>query len=326
MTFRVNTLLLHLSVWLLILIPVFLFCLLVQPGSVSVQMLLTGFDDPILSSILWEVRLPRVINGLMTGGALAVSGLVLQLIVRNPLAEPYILGISSGASFGAILPLILGASLFSFQIGGAFTGAVLVMVVVYFTGLRYGRIDNGRLLLGGVMMGAFVSALIFMSFTFLGDGLRTAITWLMGNLSLGSSSVIFTLFPIILLIILLVYRYSYAYNLILTGEEVASQVGIPVDRIKKVSYLYVSALTALAVCVSGIIGFVGLVIPHILRRFYGFDHRYLIPFSFLGGGMLLMIADWIARAALFPVELPVGAITAFLGAPFFIALMRKQST
>jgi len=323
MTFRLPVFWLHLSFWLAGAVVTFLFALTVQPGSFSPAELLSGLEDPVISSILWDLRLPRVLNGLMTGGALAVSGLVLQLTVRNPLAEPYILGISSGASLGAIFPLFFGLSLVTFQVAGAFTGAALVTAVVYLSGLRFGKLDNGRLLLGGVMTGAFVSALIFMSFTFLGDGLRTAVTWLMGNLSLGSPQTVYSLFPVVLLVFALLYRNSYAFNLILTGEEVAEQVGIPVDRIKKLSYLYVSVLTSLAVCVSGIIGFAGLVVPHILRRLYGFDHRFLLPFCFLAGGILVMLSDWIARSVLFPVELPVGAVTAFIGAPFFMYLMRK---
>lgn len=313
--------------WLLVAILVFVLVFLFQPGSVSLNQILTHFfikPDDAVQIILWDIRFPRVLAAFFVGGSLAVSGLILQLIVRNPLAEPFILGISSGANTGIILSVLLGTSAFFIQSLGAFIGALLVTTVVYFIGLRYGKMDNGRLLLGGVMMGAFLGAVMFIAIPFLGDQIYFALSWFMGNLGLGTPQQIFSIVPVMFIFIVVLYFFSYKFNLMQVGEEAASQLGVSVDAIKKLAYLCVSIITGLAVCISGIIGFVGLMVPHAARFFYGSDHRTLIPVSFLFGGILLMLSDWVARSLFYPVEIPVGAITAFLGAPFFIYLLKRK--
>lgn len=318
----------HLTGWSLSLVILSLATVLIQPGSATVSDWIHWFQtgQPESLGLIWtEFRLPRLIAAGMTGGALAVSGLILQLMLRNPLAEPYILGISSGASLGAILPLLLGVHLYFIQAGGAFLGAVIVSAVVFRIGYRFGVLDTGRLLLGGVMMSALLSAVIFLALHLTGDSLRIAITWLMGNLSLADPDFVWPLLPVILLFLAILMRYAWSFNLLLTGEAVARQSGVPVERLKRVAYLCVSAMTGLCVATSGIIGFTGLVIPHILRIFYGNDHRFLIPVSFLAGGLFLIVSDWIARSLLYPSELPVGAITALIGAPYFIYLLIKKT-
>jgi len=327
MTINLRQTLIHLTRCFILSIIVFAFILLCQPGSISVVSIFDHLfknHTESISVILWDIRLPRAVAAYVVGGSLAVAGLTLQLVVRNPLAEPFILGISSGANTGIILSFLLGTSAVFIQSAGAFTGALLVTVMVYFIGLRFGKLDNGRLLLGGVMMGSFLSAVMFISIPFMGDSIRMALSWFMGNLGLGTKTQIYSFAPIMVLLIGVLYLFSYKFNLMTTGEEVASQLGVQVDTVKKLSYLCVSILTGLSVCISGIIGFVGLMIPHAARFLYGSDHRILIPFSFISGGILLMLSDWMARSLFYPVELPVGAITAFLGAPFFVWLLRSK--
>ena len=316
------------TLWLLASIIVFAFSLFTQPGSISYQQIYSHFTSSFDSSIhviLWDIRFPRILAAFFVGGALGVCGLVLQLIVRNPLSEPFILGISSGANTGIILSVLLGSSSVFIQSTGAFLGALSVTAIVYLIGLHYGRLDNGRLLLGGVMTGAFLSAVMFISIPFMGDQIYMALSWFMGNLGLGTKTQIFTIVPIIFLLVVFLYFFSYKFNLMQVGEEAAAQLGVSVDTIKKLAYLCVSLITGLAVCISGIIGFVGLMIPHATRFFYGSDHRILIPVSFMSGGILLMLSDWTARSLFYPVELPVGAITALLGAPFFIFLLKRKN-
>lgn len=314
--------------WLLASAAVFGFSLFTQPGSLSYQQIITHFSghfDSSVNVILWDIRFPRVLAAFFVGGALGVCGLILQLIVRNPLSEPFILGISSGANAGIILSILLGTSSVFIQSAGAFAGALSVTVIVYMIGLHYGRLDNGRLLLGGVMTGAFLSAVMFISIPFMGDQIYMALSWFMGNLGLGTKSQIFAVVPVIFLLVVFLYFFSYKFNLMQVGEEAAAQLGVSVDTIKKLAYLCVSLITGLAVCISGIIGFVGLMIPHAVRFFYGSDHRILIPVTFMSGGILLMLSDWTARSLFYPVELPVGAITALLGAPFFIFLLKRRN-
>lgn len=304
------------------------FSLLIQPGGVAVQDIWahwTEMPNEMVEIIIWEIRFPRIISAWLIGGALAVSGAVLQVLVRNPLAEPYILGISSGASVGSLLPIALGMTFLLAPVFGSFVGSMIVMMVVYSIGKKYGKLDANRLLLGGVMISAFFSSVVFILISWSGENLKTAISWLMGSLSLATPELLVWTFPFILIFVGILFSLSHSFNQLLSGETVAEQVGIPVDRVKKTSYICVSFLTSLAVCLGGIIGFIGLVVPHISRQLTGYDHRKVIPVSFLGGGLLLLISDWLARSILFPMELPVGAVTAILGAPFFLLMLKKQS-
>jgi len=275
--------------------------------------------------ILLDIRLPRVLLAIMVGSGLSVAGVVFQALLRNPLAEPYILGVSGGASVGALTAIALGFHMFNVGIPlAAFCGALLVVVLVYTFGRRRGQIDTNALLLSGVMIGAFLSAIILFLVSLIGQPIRNALLWLLGNLANADLRSIIVVAPIALGASILIYLQARNFNLIATGEEVALQLGVEVERVKKVSYFLASLATGSVVAVSGAIGFVGLIIPHICRMLFGPDHRLLIIASFLMGGIFLVIADIIARTVLAPNEIPVGAVTAAIGAPFFIYLLKKS--
>ena len=275
-------------------------------------------------TIILEIRLPRLLLAIIVGSGLSVAGLVFQALLRNPLAEPYILGISSGGTAGAILAMTLsaGAGVFAVPLA-SFAGSAAVMGLVYSIAHRRGRLDTYTLLLAGVMIGAFFNALILLVVAVINQELRSAFLWLMGNLSGASpSSVAIVSVPVILASLAL-YTQAKGFNLIATGEETAMQLGVNVGTLKKSSYLLASFITGMVVSVSGVVGFVGLIIPHICRMVFGPDHRLLFPASFLSGAIFMVIADLIARIALAPTEIPVGAVTAAIGAPLFVYLLRK---
>lgn len=282
--------------------------------------------DASSETILLSIRLPRVLLAIVVGGGLSVAGVVFQALLRNPLAEPFILGVSSGGTFGAVLVISfgVGASLVSIP-AASFIGALIVMVVVYSIAEKYGQVESTTLLLTGIMVGAFFNAMILFTIAIRHQEARGAILWLMGNLSNADLQTILIVGPVILVAIFIVFLFSRQYNLIATGEETASHLGIEVEKLKKISYLLASLITGLAVSVSGVIGFVGLIIPHICRMIFGADHRILIPSSFLVGATFLILVDTVARTAISPSEIPVGAVTALVGAPIFIWLLRRRS-
>jgi iron complex transport system permease protein len=301
--------------------------LMIGPVTVSLAELFRAIfsenGDPIIGQILFDIRLPRILFGLAVGGGLSIAGAVFQAILLNPLAEPYILGISSGGTFGAILSFLIGASFFSTQLF-AFSGAVCVMLIVFLLGKRFGELEPNVLLLSGIMVGAFFSALILIMMSLLNDSLRTAIFWLIGNLSLAEKSnlpsvMIITLFTSFILVLM-----SDKFNVFSLGNDYAKQLGINTKRLKTTTYILTSILIGTIVSVSGIIGFVGLLIPHICRLLFGVDNRVVLPASFFIGGSFLILCDTIARTIIAPAEFPVGAITAIVGAPIFIYLLRKK--
>jgi iron complex transport system permease protein len=274
--------------------------------------------------VLLDIRLPRVILAIIVGSGLSVAGVVFQALLRNPLAEPYILGVSGGASVGALTAIAIGFHLFSFGTPlFAFCGALLVVFLVYTFGRRRGQMDTNALLLSGVMIGAFLSAIILFLVSLIGQPIRNALLWLLGNLSSADLGMIGIVAPVSLGASILIFLQARQYNLIATGEDVAMQLGVEVEKLRKVSYFLASLITGSVVAVSGAIGFVGLIIPHICRMLFGPDHRLLIPSSFIMGGIFLVIADIVARSVLAPSEIPVGAVTAAIGAPFFIYLLKK---
>jgi len=276
-------------------------------------------------TIILEIRLPRLLLAIIVGSGLSVAGLVFQALLRNPLAEPYILGISSGGTVGAILAMTLLAAPGIFAVPlASFAGSAAVMGLVYSVAHRRGRLDTYTLLLAGVMIGAFFNALVLLVVAIINQQLRNAFLWLMGNLSGASpASVAIVGIPVIVASLAL-YTQAKGFNLIATGEETAMQLGINVGTLKKGAYLLASFITGMVVSVSGVIGFVGLIIPHICRMVFGPDHRLLFPASFLAGAIFMVTADLIARIALAPTEIPVGAVTAAIGAPLFVYLLRKS--
>ena len=274
--------------------------------------------------ILLNIRLPRVILAVVVGSGLSVAGVVFQALLRNPLAEPYILGISSGGTVGAILAigLSLGASHFITPLA-SFIGSAAVMFLVYSIAHRRGQLDTNTLLLAGVMIGAFFNAAVLLIIAVFNQELRNAFLWLMGNLSAASMDSLAVVSPPLLIATGFLLFQAKRYNLIATGDETAMQLGVEVTRVKRLSYLIASLITGLVVSVSGVIGFVGLIIPHICRMLFGPDHRLLLPASFLLGASFLIVADILSRVLLAPSEIPVGAITAAIGAPVFVYLLRR---
>jgi iron complex transport system permease protein len=279
-------------------------------------------------TILFTVRLPRILLGLAVGGGLAIAGVVLQGMFRNPLVEPYTLGISGGAALGVALNIVAGGraglGLFSLPLSG-FAGGVGVMAVVYLLSTRVAMLKLSRLLLIGVMASFITSSLIMliMAMTRTED-LHGIIFWIMGSLQEPNIALIWVILVISLGGVLCALFYAADLNALSLGEEEAFHLGVKVERLKKVLFFLSSFVTGCCVSVSGIIGFVGLIVPHLLRLLVGGDHRILIITSYLAGAVFLILCDTLARTIMPPTELPVGVITGLLGGGVFIyALTRK---
>ena len=281
------------------------------------------------SSIILDLRLPRVISGALVGAALSVAGSVLQALLRNPLADPYVLGISGGAAVGAVLAILFGLGstlLGSYAIpGAAFAGALLTLLFVYFLSRVQGRVPVQTMLLAGVIVSAFFSAIIMFLISVTSDErLHNVTFWLMGNLEYLASRALVVISLYLLFGCAVLFSLARELNLMALGEETASELGVEVERVKKTVFVFASLITGAVVSVSGLIGFVGLVVPHLVRMIWGPDHRFLIPASALVGAMLLVLADTIARTVMAPSEIPVGVVTAMGGAPFFVYLLRRR--
>ena len=276
--------------------------------------------------IVFGLRLPRIILAIFVGAALSVAGAGFQALLRNPLADPYVLGVSSGAALGAILSLILAPEIPLVTPAAAFAGAALTITAVYFLGRREGQLDGSTLLLGGIITASFLSAVImFLMTTLAGRDLRGMAFWLMGDLSTPLPEELRWVFGVGLAVgIGAIYSTAADLNLLLGGENEAIHLGVNVRRVKLVVYVAASVLTGLAVSVSGAIGYVGLLVPHAMRWLVGSDYRVLIPASALGGAIAVVLADTLARTIAAPTELPVGAMTAMAGAPVFIYLLRRR--
>jgi iron complex transport system permease protein len=280
---------------------------------------------PDFWNVVYEIRLPRIALGILVGASLSTAGAGFQALLRNPLADPYVLGVSSGAALGAIISLAVAPETPGMIQVAAFAGAGATIAAVYFLGRRGGHVDTATLLLAGIVAVSFLSAMIMFLMTMLpGRELRGMAFWLMGDLA--STPPISSRWLYLLLVIGVgsIYTTSSDLNLILTGEREARHLGVNVNRVKIVVYVAASLLTGLAVSVSGAIGYVGLLVPHLMRMMFGSDYRLLIPTSALGGAVLIVLADLLARTVVAPTELPVGAMTALVGAPVFIYLMRRR--
>ena len=277
----------------------------------------------IYEAIVIDVRLPRVLLGTVVGSALAVAGCAMQGMFRNPMASPYIVGVSSGAAFGAALAIVLGGSMYILPLG-AFLFATLTVFIVYNIARVRGRVPIETLLLAGIAIGCFFSALVSFMNYIAGEKLPTIVFWLMGGLWASNWDKVAIAFPLILLGIVGMFLFSRDLNIMLTGEEHALDLGIDVERVKRIILVFAALITAAAVSVCGIIGFVGLIIPHIMRILVGPDNRILLPSSCLVGAMFLIGTDTLARTVIQPTELPVGIITALFGAPFFLYLLRRR--
>ncbi|HEV2382222.1 MAG TPA: iron ABC transporter permease [Terriglobia bacterium] len=279
--------------------------------------------DPQSITIVRDLRLPRILLAALVGAALGVSGTVLQALLRNPLADPFVLGISSGAALGEILALWLGGLWASVAPLMAFGGALATTAWVYLLGRRGGRLASYTLVLAGVVTASFLSAAILFVLTLLSTrDVRGTAFWLMGDLSVVTSARLSILAPTIVLSIAALYPMGKDLNVLLLGDAEATHLGVPVARVETAVFLLASLLTGLAVSVSGAIGYLGLLVPHVGRMMVGSDHRLLLPVAALGGAATLVFADTLARTVIAPLELPVGAVTAVAGAPVFIYLLR----
>jgi len=299
-------------------------------GSVhlSLEEVLSGLNGSDAASraviIVRELRLPRVLLAGLVGAALAVSGTVLQALLRNPLADPYVLGISSGAALGEITALWLGGLWAAAAPLMAFGGAMATMTWVYLLGRRRGRLASYTLLLAGVITASFLSAVILFVLTLLSTrDVRGTAFWLMGDLSVVTNARVGILAPAILAAIVGLYALAKHLNVLLLGDSEAAHLGVPVAGVETAVFVLASLLTGLAVSVSGAIGYLGLLVPHVGRMLVGSDHRLLLPTAALGGASVLILSDTLARTVVAPLELPVGAVTAVAGAPVFIYLLRR---
>lgn len=278
------------------------------------------------AAIILEIRLPRIILGVLVGAALAVAGTTMQALFRNPMADPYIIGISSGAALGAIVSLTFGLNIFglyTLPLMAFICGAAVIFLVYSIASVR-GKLPVNTLLLSGIAIALFLSAIIsFLMYT-AGEELHGIVFWLMGGLWGRSWSHVLMAFPFILLGTAVIHIFARDLNIMLLGEEPAQHLGIEVETVKKIIIFSTSLIVAAAVSVSGIIGFIGLIIPHIMRILVGPDHRVLLPSSALVGGIFLVWTDTLARTIIAPTEIPVGIITALFGAPFFLYLLRTR--
>ena len=281
--------------------------------------------DLFRSDIVWNLRAPRALLAFLVGGSLGAAGASLQALVRNPLADPFLLGLSGGAGLGAVLAIALHLPGPWALPLAAFVGALAALALVYRLGLiGGGALDPRILLLGGVAVGAFAAA-ITTAIVSLADAaeLRNAFLWLWGGLSSASWDAVLLIVVYTPIPLLVLMGAARPLDLLALGEEPARYLGADVERVKRRVYVAASLLTAAAVAVSGVIGFVGLVVPHIARLSWGHRHRALLPAAFLGGGALLAIADTLARTIVAPRELPVGVVTALIGVPVFALLLRR---
>lgn len=284
---------------------------------------LFGLGDGMATEVVRSLRLPRALTGFACGGLLALAGALLQVLLRNPLADPYVLGISGGAGIGALLAIVLGLGVAAIN-GLAFAGALAAMLIVF--GLAHG--DGGwthsRLLLTGVIVAAGSGAVVTLMLTIAPDDrLRGMLFWLMGDLSQsGDPQIVLALLVVVLLIAL---PFARELNLLARGADLAQALGVAVNPLRRGVYFVASLATAAAVTHAGAIGFIGLIVPHLVRLAAGNDQRLLLPASVLAGGSLLVIADTLARTALAPQQLPVGVLTALIGVPVFLFLLTRAA-
>lgn len=284
---------------------------------------LFGDADGISGEVVRRLRLPRALAGFACGGLLALAGALLQVLLRNPLADPYVLGISGGAGVGALLAILLGGGLLIVN-GSAFLGALAAMLMVFGLAHGDGSWTQTRLLLTGVIVASGCGAAVALMLSIAPDHkLRSMLFWLMGDLSQTSDS------PLALFVLVAVLAvclpFARELNLLARGADLAQTLGVPVARLRRGVYLLASLATAAAVTQAGAIGFIGLIVPHLVRLAAGNDQRLLLPASALAGGSLLVVADTLARTLVAPQQLPVGVLTALIGVPVFLFLLTRDA-
>jgi len=285
-----------------------------------------SLDDPAARTILLRLRLPRVLLAAAIGATLAVAGLTFQTLLRNPLADPFILGVSGGAAAGAAIATALRWA----RVPGlvpfiAFLGACSATAAVFLLARRRDHTDPTRLLISGLVLNAFFSAIILIAFSLSAQSdLTAALRWMMGNISAATwTDVLLVTVPMLLAMIILAFMAN-DLRMLVFGEEDAQSRGVDVERVKLIGFGTASIITGAAVAVSGIIGFVGLLVPHLIRLMWKRDFRHLLPLCALGGAVLVVGADLISHTLVITAELPIGAFTAILGVPFFLSLLRRE--
>ncbi|MGL4740400.1 MAG: FecCD family ABC transporter permease [Sarcina sp.] len=294
---------------------------------------ITGFDIfkenswAIFENIIWEIRVPRVILAALTGSGLALCGILMQCVTRNSIADPYILGISSGASAGAVFIIVIGGAVVSITLG-AFIGAIVCGILVFIIGTNFGRDSSTtRLVLSGLALSTIFAAItnLIIYSAENSNQARAAIFWIMGSLGGARWSNLLLPTIVLILVFLISVFISKSLDVLLLGDTSATILGMNVKLIKTVIILAATFLTAVLVSITGAIGFVGLVIPHICRTFTGSNHKKLVPLAVVGGAIFLVVSDIFARVVFAPRELPIGIITAIIGGPFFLWLIAKNN-
>lgn len=302
----------------------------ISVGSVSVPIsTLWDASNATAHSILWSIRMPRVLLAALVGAALAIAGAAFQGLLKNPLADPYTLGISSGASVGAVVTLFFGVSLpllgsYTLPVFSMLGAFVTLVVVIGFARLVDRSMKMETLILTGIIFSSFLSACISLMIALTGEELRTMMGWILGSVSMRGWTYVQMVLPFILVGSLVLWLHRRELNAMIYGEDRAKSLGVDVKRSKYFILIGGSVLTGAAVAVSGTIGFVGLVVPHMVRMLIGADHKHLLGLSFLNGATLLVICDLVSRTIIAPTELPIGVITSFIGAPVFAYIFFKQ--
>lgn len=286
---------------------------------------LGGLPRDAADAVVVDIRLPRVILAALVGACLSLAGVLYQALFRNPLADPYILGVSSGAGLGAIIVIVSTTTATAWRyLGlplGAFIGALLTILLVVRLASWRGRLDTASLLLAGVAISYTLAALTSFIMVLSRESMASVVFWMMGGLTSASWEYVAVIAPMLAIGAIVPFTRARELNLMLLGDSRASELGVDVERFKRLVLAAGSLLTAAAVSVSGLIGFVGLMTPHAVRLVLGPDHRLLVPASLLGGATVMVLADLVARTVLAPVEIPVGIVTALAGGPFFVWLL-----
>ena len=310
------------TVWLLLLAAALAAAML---GCSMLGVVHFGWDEMWQSSIFWNLRAPRIVLSVLVGAALSVCGAAYQSVFRNPLTDPYVLGISSGASVGAAVAILLGLEAYMLGVGTcALVTGLLTIVVIYRIASIGNRMHTTTLLLTGVCITFLMSAIISFIMVLRQDKMDSIIFWTMGSFASASWTEVAIVAPVVAIGIGIVLYYARDLNLLLAGSETARSLGVEVERVKRVLLLSTTLMVAFCVATCGVIGFVGLVVPHCLRLVLGPDNRRIVPCAIFAGGHFMLLCDTLARTLLMPAELPVGSLTALAGAPLFIYLLYKN--
>lgn len=314
------------AVAILVLLLALSIALAVSFGATSLSWRAIFAGDETARTILFRIRLPRVLLGALVGATLAVAGVTFQTLLRNPLADPFILGVSGGAAAGAATATAFGLAAYRGVVPAiAFIGACGATAAVFTLARRRDYVDPTRLLLSGLVLNAFFSAVILIAFSLSKQSdLTAALRWMMGTLFGASWSDVALLGVLLGIVVIALAFVANDLRMLAFGEDDARSRGVDVERVKWIGFGASSLVTGAAVAVSGIIGFVGLLVPHLIRLVWRRDFRYLLPLSALGGAALVVLADLLARVAVSATELPIGAFTALLGVPFFLSLLRRS--